>query len=139
MDTTSRKLALVPDRVEAAKVGAEQTIRAALHEILSMPVHVSRREATGGRQIALSLSADQTIELLRERRKRNVMSAGPITGYDVFAAMLLDTATSGLARVQAMKLIVEMLEPITRTLELPSGGVSFVFGDGTAREASEVV
>jgi hypothetical protein len=110
--------------------------------MLSMPV--MRAERSRSREkvaedrvtIGLSLDASSLIEhLLRYRGGAGLRATA--TGYDVFAAMLLSEASGGMSRVQAMRLVVDMIEPIKRSLDVGAGGVTFVFGDATSRESQQ--
>jgi hypothetical protein len=159
MDATVERPRLVPkDRDEAVRKAkdlamreAEQaatvlSIRASIRDMLGLPIVSLRREdlRQGGRALTetqrvlgLALSSDAMLQhLVRFRASRGTVT---VSGYDVFAAMLLDSASSGMNRVQAMRLIVDMIEPITRTVDVPAGGVSFVFADSHREEAAEAV
>jgi len=138
------RIALAPDAIEVAKARAiaaaqdetRDSIRGSLRALLSLPLLQRERgriRSTRGEknqaknEIGLLLDAQSLLDaLLRMRGGRDAA-----TGFDVFAALLLDNCSAGMTRVQAMRLVVDLIEPIRGQLDMPAGGVTFVFGEDT--------
>jgi hypothetical protein len=124
-----RALAIVPTAVIQPMASAATPLRDAMREILALPIMEKRRAEVKDR-VGLHLDADSLVARLEERRS-GAKLVTLTTGYDLLAARIIETAAApGLGRVQAMKLLVEMLEPVGNQLDVRASAEAIAARNG---------
>jgi hypothetical protein len=119
-------MVLVPQNVTQIVQRDGTPLRTSVRDILDLPLMRERRaDAKAGKigktkvtKLGLALDPDEYLHLL-DRARRRAPGARYLNGWDALAASIVSAAMQpGFNKLQAMKLLVDMVEPLDKPIDI---------------------